>query len=46
METLINLAILALAALGGLYALGLIIIAIIGPPTINDDTCECERCNE
>lgn len=36
-ELLINLAIILLATLGGLYALRLIIVALIGPPTI----CEC-----
>jgi hypothetical protein len=45
-ELLINLAIILLATLGGLYALGLIIVALIGPPTIDDEQCECERCNE
>ena len=45
-ELLINLAIILLATLGGLYALGLIIVALIGPPTIDDEVCNCKECNE
>jgi hypothetical protein len=47
-ELIINLAITVLAIIGGLYALGLIIVAIIGPPTTNDeylDDCDCKTCS-
>jgi hypothetical protein len=37
-ELIINLAITVLAIIGGLYALGLIIVAIIGPA---QDECDC-----
>lgn len=40
-ELLLNLALILLASLGALYALGLIIVALIGPPTINDE-CDCK----
>lgn len=49
MELLLNLAIIILATLGGLYALGLIIMALIGPPIIKDEEslyCDCDRCNK
>ncbi len=52
METLINLAIITLVIIGGLYAVGLIIIALIGPPVRCEccydlhETCECNPdCN-
>lgn len=48
METLINWAIIGLAIIGGLYAIGLIIVAVIGPPTVDDlivDACSSE-CND
>lgn len=45
-ELLLNIAIMSLAVLGGLYALGLILVALIGPPTTDDlldeDTLYCE----
>ena len=37
-ELLISVAIIALAVLGSLYAIGLILAAIIGPPAA---TCDC-----
>jgi hypothetical protein len=46
MELLLNLAIICLATIGGLYALGLIIVALIGPPTIDDTECQCKGCNK
>ena len=48
-ELIINLAIIGLAILGALYALGLIIVALIGPPIVKDEDClycDCDRCNE
>lgn len=49
METLINLALITIAILGALYALGLIIVALIGPPLFKDEAdlyCTCDRCDK
>lgn len=47
-ELLLNAAIITLAVLGALYAIGLIVVAVIGPPTSNDeylDDCDCKTCS-
>lgn len=44
-ELIINTGLITLAIIGALYALGLIIVALIGPPTIDDviiDACSSE----
>lgn len=37
-ELILNATILLLAIIGALYAIGLLIVALIGPPA---DTCDC-----
>lgn len=46
-ELILNAAILLLAIIGALYAIGLLIVALIGPPTTDDyiDDCDCKTCS-
>lgn len=44
-ELILNTTILLLAIIGALYAIGLLIVALIGPPTTDCD-CDCtDDCN-
>jgi hypothetical protein len=45
MELLINLAIITLVIIGGLYAIGLIIVALIGPPAHECEYDCTDDCN-
>jgi hypothetical protein len=47
MKDLVAYALLIFAALGALYAIGLIISYFIMPDDLNDDyECYCDRCNK